>query len=387
MMLVSYSLGLTGKADLVEFHKADGTGTADEKEGADETSALPGARTSRPHGSHPQRCHFSNFAVSIVAKSFSFSTRCSVNKPFALQFVSKTPAAEWKASCKGCSLLEICMPKAWRPVRSHTNRDRGRPVRHLALRRHPVCRHPECPVAHHRDRQNVAARGCGLFAAERQGGRDVRAPGRDMVQNSLRHFDAQRYRLFSWVIMPNHVHVLCRQVPGNEVSSIVKSWKSFTAHAINRALSRTGSFWQEDYFDRYIRDQNHVLSVVQYIERNPVTAGLCKSPEDWPWSSAALNGKRSPVVAPGTADVPSATLSINAADVPSATLSINAADVPSGTLSINAADVPSATLSINAADVPSATLSINAADVPSATLSINAADVPSATDPLEFDHR
>jgi len=163
-----------------------------------------------------------------------------------------------------------------------------------------------------------------------------------LVQNSLRHFDEQRYRLFSWVIMPNHVHVLCRQVPGNEMSSIVKSWKSFTAHAINRALSRTGSFWQEDYFDRYIRDQNHFLSVVQYIERNPVTAGLCKSPEDWAWSSAALIGKRSPVVAPGTADVPSATLSINAADVPSATLSINAADVPSATLSINAADVPSA---------------------------------------------
>ena len=49
---------------------------------------------------------------------------------------------------------------------------------------------------------------------------------------------------------------------------------------------RSGQFWMEDYFDRYIRNEKHYWNTVRYIENNPVKARLCKEPSDWPFSSA-----------------------------------------------------------------------------------------------------
>ena len=46
------------------------------------------------------------------------------------------------------------------------------------------------------------------------------------------------------------------------------------------------TFWQADYFDRYIRDQEHYRKVVRYIENNPVKARLCTRPADYRFSSA-----------------------------------------------------------------------------------------------------
>ena len=70
------------------------------------------------------------------------------------------------------------------------------------------------------------------------------------------------------------------------MSQIVHSWKSFTAHECNKILQRQGRFWDREPFDRYIRNQKHFRNALVYIENNPVSAGLCDRPEDWPWSSA-----------------------------------------------------------------------------------------------------
>lgn len=70
------------------------------------------------------------------------------------------------------------------------------------------------------------------------------------------------------------------------MSTIVRSWKSFTAHECNKLLGRSGRFWQREPFDRYIRNKQHFQRAVSYIEENPVKAGLCRKPEDWQWSSA-----------------------------------------------------------------------------------------------------
>jgi len=107
-----------------------------------------------------------------------------------------------------------------------------------------------------------------------------------MVQNSLLHFDGERYRLLAWVVMPNHFHLLATALPGHSLSEIMHSIKSYTAHEANKMLRRTGQFWMEDYFDRYIRDAQHFSNTVKYIENNPVKARLCTKPEDWPYSSA-----------------------------------------------------------------------------------------------------
>lgn len=107
-----------------------------------------------------------------------------------------------------------------------------------------------------------------------------------LVERSLYHFDGERYRLLSWVIMPNHVHLLLTPHAEHSLTEIVRSLKSYTAHEANKLLKRTGKFWFEDYFDRYIRDADHYAAVVRYIENNPVKAGLCSAPEDWRYGSA-----------------------------------------------------------------------------------------------------
>lgn len=107
-----------------------------------------------------------------------------------------------------------------------------------------------------------------------------------LVEDALLYFDGEHYQMIAWVIMPNHVHVLIETVEGHQLSSIVHSWKSYTAKKANRILERTGTFWFREYFDRYIRDERHFANAVQYIRDNPVKAGLVELPEDWPFSSA-----------------------------------------------------------------------------------------------------
>jgi hypothetical protein len=78
-----------------------------------------------------------------------------------------------------------------------------------------------------------------------------------LVEETLLHFGGVRYRLFEWVIMPNHVHLLAEFLAGSLLSEVLRCWKSFSAHEANRILGRSGQFWQEEYFDRYIRDGVH----------------------------------------------------------------------------------------------------------------------------------
>ncbi len=107
-----------------------------------------------------------------------------------------------------------------------------------------------------------------------------------VVQQSLLHFDGERYRLSAWVVMPNHVHLLLTPGSACSLSQIMKHLKSYTSHEANKILGRTGQFWMEDYFDRYIRDSKHFANAIRYIENNPVKAGLCASASDWKFSSA-----------------------------------------------------------------------------------------------------
>jgi len=110
-----------------------------------------------------------------------------------------------------------------------------------------------------------------------------------IMQNALIFLNGGKYHLISWVIMPNHVHFLARILPSHSLSSIMKSLKGFTAREANKMLGRKGAFWQEDYFDRYIRNERHYLATIAYIENNPVKAKLCEKKEDWIFGSASKN--------------------------------------------------------------------------------------------------
>ena len=109
-----------------------------------------------------------------------------------------------------------------------------------------------------------------------------------LVEGALLHFDDRRYRLLAWCLMPNHVHAIVELLDSHSLGNIVRSWKSFTAHRANALLGRTGSFWHADYFDRYMRHEDHLAQTIEYVEQNPVKAGLVRDSRDWRWSSARL---------------------------------------------------------------------------------------------------
>ena len=90
----------------------------------------------------------------------------------------------------------------------------------------------------------------------------------------------------AWVIMPNHAHVVLRLNEGYNLANVMKRIKGISARKINQYLGRNGKVWQADYFDRYIRDSEDFLRKCEYVEQNPVKAGLVKDAASWKFSSA-----------------------------------------------------------------------------------------------------
>ena len=97
------------------------------------------------------------------------------------------------------------------------------------------------------------------------------------------------YDLHAFVVMANHVHLLI--TPAVPVPGLLQRLKGTTARRANQMLSLTGrAFWQEESFDRWVRDEREFQRIRAYIEENPVRAGLVTAPEDYPWSSAWRTG-------------------------------------------------------------------------------------------------
>jgi REP element-mobilizing transposase RayT len=101
----------------------------------------------------------------------------------------------------------------------------------------------------------------------------------DLVANTLRRFDGEKYRLFAWCLMPNHVHVVVQPIASFRLAEILHSWKSYSGQMANRMLRRTGAFWQREYYDHLIRDGDELGKAIRYTAENPVKARLV----DWPW--------------------------------------------------------------------------------------------------------
>ncbi len=104
---------------------------------------------------------------------------------------------------------------------------------------------------------------------------------RDLVMASMKSFDGQRYRLAAYVVMDDHVHARLTPFAGYELKAILHSWKSFTARQMQREHKRFGRVWQDESFDRIVRDDGEFPQKLDYIVGN-----LWKRwPEigDYPW--------------------------------------------------------------------------------------------------------
>ncbi len=92
---------------------------------------------------------------------------------------------------------------------------------------------------------------------------------KQLVESALMHFDGTRYHLGEFVVMPNHVHALVMPLAPWALSEILHTWKSYTAHQINRVLGQTGSFWQKESFDHIVRSAAALDHFTRYIRENP----------------------------------------------------------------------------------------------------------------------
>ena len=95
-----------------------------------------------------------------------------------------------------------------------------------------------------------------------------------IVAESIEKFDANRYDLDSFVVMPNHVHALLQCRPDWTLRRVANTWLDFTARRINKAIRRSGHFWQSEPFDHLVRSAEQFEYLRQYIRDNPSRAGL-----------------------------------------------------------------------------------------------------------------
>lgn len=118
---------------------------------------------------------------------------------------------------------------------------------------------------------------------------DLTPDERAIIVSALKYFDGHRYKLYACVVMHNHVHVLAKPWEKNRLHDLVHSWKSFTAHKFKQDYGRKAPIWQEDYFDRIVRDEKEFLDKAQYIINNPLKTWPEIKEYPWIWIKEDLN--------------------------------------------------------------------------------------------------
>ncbi len=120
-----------------------------------------------------------------------------------------------------------------------------------------------------------------------------------IVADVLHQFDGSLYDLLAYTILPNHVHVLINtnlQLPHEPalidlenyectaLRDILRQVKNTCGQAINQAIKRDGRLWQRENFDHWVYTEHEFDNILQFIQQNPVRAGLVEKGEDWGWN-------------------------------------------------------------------------------------------------------
>lgn len=111
----------------------------------------------------------------------------------------------------------------------------------------------------------------------------ISAAAKSMFEDALERVRGSfRLRVFGYVVMPEHVHLLVSEPQRGKLSHAIKSLKQGVAR---RLIGKAEHFWQKRYYDFNVRDHTQFVEKLRYIHRNPVNRELCDAPEDWEWSS------------------------------------------------------------------------------------------------------
>ena len=95
-------------------------------------------------------------------------------------------------------------------------------------------------------------------------------------------------KLYAFCLMPNHVHLVVRPLEPKRMSVFMKNINQIYAQYFNTKYSRYGHLWQSRFKSMVISDGDYLLRCVEYVERNPVRADICKTIMDYKWSSYRL---------------------------------------------------------------------------------------------------
>lgn len=107
----------------------------------------------------------------------------------------------------------------------------------------------------------------------------------EICKYTLHYQDNKEYKLICYCIMPNHIHLVFELLSNNKgISKIMQSIKRISARKSNLALNRTGKFWQDESYDRLIRDDKELYFIIKYVLMNPVNAGLTDYWNSWKYS-------------------------------------------------------------------------------------------------------
>jgi putative transposase len=94
----------------------------------------------------------------------------------------------------------------------------------------------------------------------------------------------KQWRCLAFCLMDNHVHLLI-ETPTPNLGAGMQSLHGVFAQQFNARHGRSGHLFQGRYGSVLMRSDGQVWTAAAYIARNPVVAGLCVRPADWPWSS------------------------------------------------------------------------------------------------------
>ena len=120
--------------------------------------------------------------------------------------------------------------------------------------------------------------------------------------NWLKHYSADYgVQVHSWVLMTNHVHLLCTPVSFDlSVSKLMQSLGRHYVRYFNQKVGRTGTLWEGRFKSSLVCSRSYLLNLYRYIELNPVRAGMVDHPSQYKWSSYQVNalGKESNLCTP-----------------------------------------------------------------------------------------
>jgi REP element-mobilizing transposase RayT len=109
-----------------------------------------------------------------------------------------------------------------------------------------------------------------------------------MVVEAIRHREARGdWRVFEFVVMPNHVHLFFELLKEN-LKTTMNDFKRWTGHEAGKLLRLDADrFWQREWFDHWSRSDEEDDKIIRYIRDNPVKRGLVAKYCDWPYGSWA----------------------------------------------------------------------------------------------------